>query len=100
MKGKTICDMDCLNCVYPDCINDKVTPNYYQIMKANNPEAYRKRVDTIKAYVTTRYYARKEAGICVMCGKAKSVAGIYCETCAEKNRQYRRKSYKKRKEAV
>ena len=82
MKRK-ICDMDCFNCVYPDCINDEVKPNYYQIMKHERPDAYRRRLETIKKYARSRYQERKEAGICVMCGKVKTNASVHCEACAE-----------------
>lgn len=101
MKKSAICNMDCLNCIHPDCINDRVPPNYYQLMKANKPDAYRRRVDAIKAYVSARYYERKKAGICVGCGKVKVTSGVQCEACAERSRQYSRKYKKKRKaEAV
>jgi len=94
---KTICNYDCLNCIYPDCINDYVEPDtpYYK-WKNGHPDAYRRQIERGRATAAARYRRLKDQGICVTCGQAKAVSGVRCERCAE----VQRISQKQRRTAV
>ena len=48
------------------------------------------------AYKAAKYYERKRAGLCVMCGKEDAftmVGRSRCSECAERNNQNKRKNY-------
>lgn len=105
MKKSTICNMDCFHCIYPDCINTEDDPairkrEYFRMYWHLHPERYEAHKRRMNVLMRKRYHERKAAGLCVMCGKVKAAAGVYCKACAERDRKYKRKSYRKRKEAV
>lgn len=72
-----VCDMDCFNCKYDDCINDNVTECYADLPFEEK--------EKIQKRNRTRYHELKERGICVKCGKLPAKEGItLCESCAHK----------------
>lgn len=79
------CNKDCFNCLYDDCINDDFEPynserhkRYYNNHKEQIAERRRKRIEE-----------RKNAGLCVYCGKRKisqnSTCG--CIDCIQKGKR-------------
>lgn len=78
---------DCFACPYPDCINDYVRPPYKpsEAQKKRNIELHKQ-----------RYSRRKEAGICVICGKRRPMENrLKCSFCTarlkEMSRRYRQR---------
>lgn len=71
-----ICDLDCFNCSYPDCIREvkekKTYPNY----------------QSHKDWLRTRYYRWKSAGLCVRCGQRQATRGVHCIDCFLKRKRY------------
>lgn len=56
-----VCDMDCLNCIYDDCINDYIRPMHVittEEDRISNRQSRKK-----------RYEKLKQAGLCTDCGK-------------------------------
>lgn len=83
------CDMDCLNCQYSDCINDDDDESirkaeYKRTWRAVNPDKYAREKRQNAEHVKKRYYERKAAGICTMCGKVKVTVGTRCDACRKK----------------
>lgn len=68
-KQKAICDQDCLNCKYDDCIleeNDETVHNEFREKKiARNKKYQQKHPESHKI----KYYKRKNSGKCVRCGR-------------------------------
>lgn len=78
------CDLNCLNCIYEDCINDHIP--------ASRPEYgaqyYQAHKEEVRARKKKQYNERKAAGICVSCGKRKAVKGrVRCLDCQQKARR-------------
>ncbi|MCD8307958.1 MAG: hypothetical protein LUD51_07030 [Clostridia bacterium] len=54
-----------------------------------------------REYNKARYQARKEQGICVLCGHAPAMEGrVFCEDCYLKNRASRKAYYTKHRERI
>lgn len=80
MAKKSICNMDCFNCIFDDCINDYIGP----------PEKSAEQKEKHNKYQRQRYQKRKEQGLCVRCGKP-ATNGLLCYDhwveSTEKNRK-------------
>lgn len=92
-KDDAICNMDCLNCIYPDCINTEDDPvirkrEYFRMYWHRHPERYEAHKKRMNELRHKRYFERKAAGLCVICGKVPAVRGARCEACAEKISMY------------
>lgn len=81
-----ICDMDCFNCKYDDCINDK-TYSEKSLYKYRS-EASKQRQ---KEYMKKRRQMLKEKGLCTYCGKKKASQGVFCYECWLKQKKYSRR---------
>lgn len=81
-----VCDMDCLNCKFDDCVNDKV---YY------DSSCYKNRSEKAKAHA--REYQKKlretakANGLCVVCRKKTANHGVQCDECFAKAVRYQKK---------
>ena len=98
MKNKIICNGDCFNCKYDDCINDKwieaeAKKIEYMINYRETHEAYRKHQAEHKKEI---YAKRKAAGLCVKCGKLPAKYGVFCYECKLYMRKYDRRKIKQR----
>ena len=72
------CDMKCFDCKYDDCINDYV-PKDAKEYKARYYQAHR---DEFRRKKAEQYQERKAAGLCVVCGKRKTVPNrVRCLDC-------------------
>lgn len=83
---------ECLNCPYPDCINDYVKKTYelssekYEIHKNKTNERQKQK--------------RKEArenGFCTICFNNKATHGRFCYRCYLRQRRYQRNKLEKKK---
>lgn len=74
------CNMKCFECIYDDCVNDYVKPEYKR-----PPDQMRKRAD----YQKKLRAQRKEAGLCTRCGKREATRGILCIDCYTKDKRYK-----------
>ncbi len=82
-----VCDLDCFNCKFPDCINNNPPsiemPDYWpeekKVLKRENQRA--------------RYMQRKKDGICTICGIRKATNGLLCAECYAKR-------HKRKKEEI
>lgn len=78
------CDMDCFNCIYPDCINDYVKPQQtWNEIKVKHRQRN-------KENCKRRYDHLKKNGLCVDCGKRKATNGIFCLDCYAKRKRNRK----------
>lgn len=111
------CDYNCLNCKLPQCKYDLEKPKTekepkqervrhddayrYRLWKQRHPEQYEIIKARMRVQNLQRYYDRKAAGICVLCGKDKATHGIHCEVCGKKTadrmREYKRKQAAERR---
>lgn len=87
-----VCDMDCFNCKYDDCIKDDVYPESQTYSHRN--ENYKKYQ---KEYKAKRYAELKLKGICVKCGKSKATHGVVCLDCYIRQKRNDTKRWGKRK---
>lgn len=83
---KSVCDMDCFNCKFDDCINDYVRP-LHVIKTEKEREAGRQ-------YRKERYARLKAEKICVDCGKNPACTdSVRCYECRIKHIRYERTQY-------
>lgn len=77
MANRKVCDMDCFNCKFPDCIKSvKGKKELTQEQKNANSER-----------VKSRYYASKASGICVACQRKPKSHGLKCQECWERQKR-------------
>lgn len=62
---KKICDMDCFNCPYPDCINNSPSYSEKSLYKNRSEESKRQQ----REYNRQRSAMLKAAGLCTCCGQ-------------------------------
>lgn len=87
-----ICDMDCFNCKFPDCVNDTIYP---ESARYCNWSEERKRKN--RKYQTDRYRKALSEGLCGHCHNKPLYRGVLCYECwkrykasiAEHKREYR-----------
>ena len=80
---KKICDGDCFNCKYDDCINAKIAESTARASERKavyyaTHEDYRERQ---KEWHRNNYAKLKAAGICVRCRKKPAEYGVHCYEC-------------------
>ena len=117
----SICNYDCFNCVFDDCINDEAeTPSEkarrkYALAKQQGlcthcnkriavhgvycEECYVAHRDSSRRYGQKRNARLKAAGLCLMCGKQPATHGVLCEPCHEKALAYQKAARKKARAA-
>ena len=79
------CDLDCLNCLYDDCINDYVQPS----QKEYKAQYYQAHKEEMLAQKKKQYEERKAAGICVICGKRKALKNrVRCLDCLQRAKRH------------
>lgn len=78
-----ICDMDCFNCKFPDCINDKVYP---ESSRYCNWSEERKKKDNARC--AERYRKALAAGLCGRCHYKPLYRGTLCYECWLKRKRY------------
>lgn len=85
MPRKKICDMDCFNCSYEDCINDHIRIRRPLTEEEKESERQKRR---------DRYKIYKESGRCVDCGKPFDAKHgkqqnyrLWCYECAIKRKR-------------
>lgn len=81
-----ICDMKCLECRLPDCINDKIAPVRH---RSDNYRQYQQK------YHKARYDENKAAGICVRCRKTPAKYGVFCYECYLYHKRLNKKHHNK-----
>lgn len=79
---KKICDMDCFHCKYDDCIREYEPKGSYRPYR-DWPQQWR---DVRNKHRREKYGARKQAGLCVSCGK-RANRGVYCDECYLKSKK-------------
>lgn len=90
MKKKQVCNMNCLNCIYPDCINNSVNNFEYQReWRKTHPEYLKRELERKKQ----KYRELKSKGICTMCRKRPATHGTKCYDCTIWTRKYNRDYY-------
>lgn len=81
-----ICDMDCFNCKFDDCINDYVRPMH---VITTESERISNRQSRAK-----RYKKLRAAGLCVDCGKPVNGSNAKCYECRLKANRKNRQAYR------
>lgn len=82
------CDLDCENCKFDDCINDKVPISRAEM----TPERLEKRRAYDREYRRKRIKDAKAKGMCTNCFKRPQMSGILrCYECSIKFKRYRQK---------
>lgn len=87
--GREICNMDCFNCKFADCINDSG-------VKKRKPLT-QEQIAKQKEYKKQWAEKKKAQGLCLSCGKRKAVHGVRCAECAAKCLEYSKAYYIKKK---
>lgn len=83
---------DCLNCKYPDCINERVFDNY------GERGTRKERLERKKRNAQARKEKAEKLNLCYRCFKRPRMEGIQlCEVCREKSLISNRKYSEKRK---
>lgn len=83
-----ICNHDCLNCIYDDCINDSVYSekslyrNRSEQAKENQRKLQKRKRDESKA-----------KGLCVICRSKKATHGVKCYECYIRQKRYDKAKY-------
>lgn len=83
-----ICNHDCLNCIYDDCINDSVYSekslyrNRSEQAKENQRKLQKKKRDEAKAN-----------GLCMVCRSKKATHGVKCYECFIRQKSHDRSKY-------
>ena len=87
------CNMDCFNCVFPDCVNDRVYPesNLYK----NRPEEQKQYQ---KEYARKKRQEAKEKGFCIICRKKPATKGAKCYECFLRQKRHDKSKYDGRRE--
>ena len=86
------CNMDCLNCPHPDCINPNPVARYPSWDWANRSPEYK---EGCKQRARKRRETLKAQGYCVCCGKVPAREGkTLCTACAAANSERRKKRYR------
>lgn len=84
---------DCLNCKYPDCINEREFDNYGE--RVTRKEL----AERAKKNTQARKEKAEKLNLCYRCLKRPKMHGILlCEVCREKDVIVQRKNREKRKE--
>lgn len=78
-----ICNMDCFNCKFPDCINDTVYP---ESARYCNWSEERKKRDNARC--AKRYREAVSKGLCGRCHKKPQYQGKLCYECWLKRKRY------------
>ncbi|MCM1334945.1 MAG: hypothetical protein NC084_09815 [Bacteroides sp.] len=86
-----ICDMDCFNCKYDDCINDTPPPKRKPYSKFSEESKQRCR-ERQNRYVA----AAKAKGLCMRCRKRPITHWGLCVECYYKQKRYNAAQPKKR----
>ena len=117
----SICNYDCFNCVFDDCINDEPESRAeemrykYAVAKSKGlctnckkriavhgvycEMCYEHHRESSRRYRRERNARLKAAGLCLMCGKQPATHGQYCEPCTERARAYQKAARKKARAA-
>lgn len=81
-----MCDKDCFNCKYDDCINDSVY---------SEKSLYKNRSEEAKAADRARQKRRRdkarEAGLCIICQKKMAEYGSKCYECYIRQKRHDKK---------
>ena len=83
-----VCDMDCLNCIYDDCINDYIRPMHVittEEDRISNRQSRKK-----------RYEKLKQAGLCTDCGKPAYNGSVRCFECKLKHNRISKQKYREK----
>lgn len=83
---------ECLNCPYPDCINNHVKKTYE--LSSEKYEIHKNK--TNKLQKTKRQNAR-ENGFCTICFKEKATHGMFCYECYLRQKRYQKNKLEKKK---
>lgn len=87
-----VCDMDCLNCRYDDCINDHV---YYDSASYKNRSEKAK--ENARRYQAELRQKAREKGLCIVCRKNIADHGVTCERCYQRNSASQRIRYEEKR---
>lgn len=96
-KKRGGCDLDCENCKYDDCINDKVRT--YTLRKDMSPEKLEKERAYHREYKRKRIEDARAKGLCTNCfTKPKMDGFVRCYECYLKYKRYRQRYLKHKRE--
>jgi len=94
--AKQVCNLDCFNCPYPDCIRpEEQVYRFPSWDPANRSKEYRRRQ---AERGKERREERKAQGLCIDCGRDAVSGRAHCEACQERRREYRKKGKEKRRQ--
>ena len=77
----SVCNEDCFNCIYDDCILGTGSPGRHKISEEEKIRRQQKRQEYVKQYRHARYLKLKAAGICTRCEKNPVKKGVICDEC-------------------
>lgn len=79
------CNMDCLNCPHPDCINPDPRARYPSWIYENRTPEYKQRQNE---RAKERREERRAKGLCTKCGKRPVQGTATCAECRRKRKTY------------
>ena len=89
MGKKIICNRDCFNCKFDDCIADIRVYSEKSLYKNRSPQAQANQ----RALAKKKRDEAKAQGICVICKKKKATRGVKCYECWLRQKRYDRAKY-------
>lgn len=93
LRTASICNHDCLHCIYEDCINDSVysEKGLYRNRSEQNKENQRK-------IQKRRRDEAKAKGLCTVCRSKKATHGVKCYECYIRQKRYDKAKYDGRRQ--
>lgn len=93
-KKKIICDRDCFNCKFDDCIADIRVYSEKSLYKNRSPQAQANQ----RALAKKKRDEAKANGLCMVCRKRKATHGSKCYECYLRQKKYDKAKYHGRRE--
>ena len=88
----SVCDKDCFNCKYDDCVLGTGSPGRRKLSETEKALSRQKRQEYFSQYRRTRYSEAKAAGICTRCMKNPAEKGVLCDSCKAIIKERRKKA--------
>lgn len=85
-----VCDMDCFNCKFPDCIKEDVYPERERFCNRSE-ESKQKIREYQREYKKKKYDEARAKGLCGVCKKMPATHGVRCYECYLKQKKYDKK---------
>ena len=85
-RKKIICDRDCFNCKFDDCISDIRVYSEKSLYKNRSPQAQANQ----RALAKKKRDEAKAQGSCMVCRKKKATHGVKCYECYLRQKRHDR----------